>query len=52
MLFATYLYTKPEKPTSLAASQKGGQKALDEEGKVGLFDESRPKSENGRDLQA
>jgi hypothetical protein len=54
VLFATYLYTLPERPQpSLLAthSRVASGIGLDEEGKVGIYDDA-PKSADGRDLKA
>ena len=52
VLFATYLYTMPERaPTLTARSRVASGIALDEEGKVGIHDEA-VKSADGRDLKA
>jgi hypothetical protein len=50
VLFATYLYSKPER-VPLAHSRVPSRLNLDEEGKVGNYEEP-PKSAGGRDLKA
>jgi hypothetical protein len=55
VLFATYLYTKPEKTLPLIAVRSRVASAinLDEEGKIGSYDyDVPPKSAHGRDLEA
>jgi hypothetical protein len=55
VLFATYLYTKPERTLTLIAARSRVASAinLDEEGKIGSYDYEVPlKSANGRDLEA
>jgi hypothetical protein len=51
VLFATYLYSKPERPVvpRLRMPIAG---YLDEERKVGAYDDDPPKSADGRDLKA
>ena len=52
VLFATYLYTKPERAVALTSrSRVSSGLRLDEEGKIG-FDDTPPKSRDGRDLNA
>ena len=52
VLFATYLYTMPERaPTLSVRSRVASGIGLDEEGKVGTYDDA-PKSADGRDLKA
>jgi len=54
VLFATYLYTIPERALTLTArSRIASTMNLDEEGKIGSYDyEVPPKSAHGRDLEA
>jgi hypothetical protein len=51
VLFATYLYTKPERPATPYLRVPSSLN-LDEEGKIGYDEMSPPKSAGGRDLEA
>ena len=53
VLFATYLYTKPDARPPTPYLRLPSASNLDEEGKMGGgYDDPPPKSANGRDLQA